>query len=66
MPKTESPRNPIPEKRKLPSYILAVYTLALIIANFYKPQWFLDLDWWIYLPLLPLVIWFIIAYKKDN
>ncbi|MCD4671059.1 MAG: hypothetical protein K8R77_00215 [Anaerolineaceae bacterium] len=69
MPKTGKTKTtnqkPVPKKRKIPAYILAVYTVALLIANSYKPQWFVDLDWWVYLPLLPIEIWFLIAYKKD-
>ncbi len=66
MPKPAPKKNSVPQKRKLPAYILAMYAIALVIANFYKPQWFLDLDLWVYLPLLPLEIWFIIAYKKED
>ena len=66
MPKSKSPKKPASTKQKIPAYILAFYALALIIGNFYKPQWFIDLDWWTYLPLIPLEIWFITAYKKEN
>ena len=66
MPKPAPIKNPVPQKQKLPAYILAVYAIALVIANFYKPPWFLNLDWWVYLPLVPLEIWFIIAYKKED
>lgn len=66
MPKPEKPQKSIPLKRKLPAIVLAAYSIALIIANNYKPQWFVDLNWWALLPLLPIEIWFLVATKKET
>lgn len=62
----QKPKKLPPMKRRLPAYIMSFYAIALIAANYYGPQWFTDLGWWVYLPLLPLEIWFIIAYRQDN
>jgi hypothetical protein len=62
----QKPKKLQPMKRRLPAYIMSVYALALVAGNYFGLQWFIELGWWVYLPLLPLEIWFIIAYRQDN
>jgi Na+-translocating ferredoxin:NAD+ oxidoreductase RnfE subunit len=55
-----------PMKRRLPAYIMTIYAIIAIAIRFFSPELFSNLGWWVYFPLLPLEIWFIIAYRQDN
>lgn len=55
-----------PQKRRFPAYVMMVYVIILLAGNRFAPELYNNLGWWVYLPLLPLEIWFIIAYRQDN